>query len=97
MLLLKIQRPCIQGQYITVFSFVRSTDSLSSCTYAEIRTRIPDTISWDYNFEPAGSTPISFTVKVPMFPLQVHFTTNQNLIYQPYWFLFEVISLKRSH
>ncbi|KAJ0427882.1 hypothetical protein HanHA300_Chr17g0640041 [Helianthus annuus] len=28
-----------------------------------IRTRIPDTISWDYNFEPAGSTPISFTVK----------------------------------
>ncbi|KAL9995429.1 hypothetical protein Hdeb2414_s0806g00948971 [Helianthus debilis subsp. tardiflorus] len=45
------------------FFFVRSTDSLSSCTYAEIRTRIPDTISWDYNFEPAGSTPISFTVK----------------------------------
>ncbi|XP_024021719.1 uncharacterized protein LOC21400754 isoform X2 [Morus notabilis] len=31
--------------------------------YAEIRTRIPDTISWDYNFEPAGSTPLTFTVK----------------------------------
>nr|GEV44194.1 damaged DNA binding,exodeoxyribonuclease III [Tanacetum cinerariifolium] len=40
-----------------------STDSVSTCTYAEIRTRIPDTISWDYSFEPAGSTPISFTVK----------------------------------
>ncbi|KAM3397786.1 hypothetical protein P3S68_001299 [Capsicum galapagoense] len=30
----------------------------------EIRTRIPDTISRDYNFEPVGSTPLSFTVKV---------------------------------
>ncbi|KAM5573467.1 hypothetical protein ABKV19_013155 [Rosa sericea] len=42
---------------------VKSVDSLESCIYAEIRTRIPDTVSWDYNFEPAGSTPISFTVK----------------------------------
>ncbi|CAK9145302.1 unnamed protein product [Ilex paraguariensis] len=40
-----------------------SVDSLDACIYAEIRTRIPDTISWDYNFEPAGSTPLSFTVK----------------------------------
>ncbi|OMO93338.1 Rad1/Rec1/Rad17 [Corchorus olitorius] len=42
---------------------VKSVDSLDACIYAEIRTRIPDTISWDYNFEPAGSTPITFTVK----------------------------------
>ncbi|EOY25159.1 Damaged DNA binding,exodeoxyribonuclease IIIs isoform 5, partial [Theobroma cacao] len=28
-----------------------------------VKTRIPDTISWDYNFEPAGSTPLTFTVK----------------------------------
>lgn len=26
--------------------------------------RIPDTISWDNNFEPAGSNTLSFTVKV---------------------------------
>lgn len=32
--------------------------------YAEIRTRIPDTISWDYHFEHAGNTPVTFTVKV---------------------------------
>ncbi|KAG6636243.1 uncharacterized protein LOC122280623 [Carya illinoinensis] len=42
---------------------LKSVDSLDACIYAEIRTRIPDTISWDYNFEPAGSTPLSFTVK----------------------------------
>ncbi|GLU13116.1 hypothetical protein SLE2022_297620 [Rubroshorea leprosula] len=42
---------------------IKSVDSLDACIYAEIRTRIPDTISWDYNFEPAGSTPLSFTVK----------------------------------
>ncbi|KAL1824091.1 hypothetical protein DCAR_0312125 [Daucus carota subsp. sativus] len=42
---------------------LRSVDSLDACIYAEIRTRIPETISWDYNFEPAGSTPLSFTVK----------------------------------
>ncbi|KAK3029882.1 hypothetical protein RJ639_038505 [Escallonia herrerae] len=42
---------------------LKSVDSLNACIYAEIRTRIPDTISWDYNFEPAGSTPLSFTVK----------------------------------
>ncbi|XP_039056261.1 uncharacterized protein LOC120199138 isoform X3 [Hibiscus syriacus] len=28
-----------------------------------LKTRIPDTISWDYHFEPAGSTPLTFTVK----------------------------------
>ncbi|KAL3497878.1 hypothetical protein ACH5RR_040610 [Cinchona calisaya] len=42
---------------------LKSVDSLDACIYAEVRTRIPDTISWDYNFEPAGSTPLSFTVK----------------------------------
>ncbi|XP_002527664.2 cell cycle checkpoint protein RAD1 [Ricinus communis] len=42
---------------------IKSVDSIDACIYAEIRTRIPDTISWDYNFEPAGSTPLSFTVK----------------------------------
>ncbi|KAK9122268.1 hypothetical protein Syun_019885 [Stephania yunnanensis] len=39
------------------------SSSSDSCIFAEIRTKIPDTISWDYNFQPAGSTPISFTVK----------------------------------
>ncbi|KAL4340659.1 hypothetical protein GQ457_08G025040 [Hibiscus cannabinus] len=42
---------------------LKSVDSHDACIYAEIRTRIPDTISWDYNFEPAGSTPLTFTVK----------------------------------
>ncbi|KAK8976526.1 hypothetical protein V6N11_049184 [Hibiscus sabdariffa] len=43
---------------------LKSVDSHDACIYAEIRTRIPDTISWDYNFEPAGGTPLTFTVKV---------------------------------
>ncbi|KAK9275526.1 hypothetical protein L1049_022793 [Liquidambar formosana] len=42
---------------------LKSVDSPDACIYAEIRTRIPETISWDYNFEPAGSTPLSLTVK----------------------------------
>ncbi|KNA19768.1 hypothetical protein SOVF_058380 [Spinacia oleracea] len=42
---------------------LKSIDSLDACIYAEIRTRIPDTISSDFNFEPAGTTPLSFTVK----------------------------------
>lgn len=42
---------------------LRSVDSPDACIYAEIRTRIPETISWDYNFEHVGSTPLSFTVK----------------------------------
>ncbi|KAL5551023.1 hypothetical protein UlMin_001199 [Ulmus minor] len=42
---------------------LKSVDSLDAGIYAEIRTRIPDTISWDYNFEPAGSTPLTFTIK----------------------------------
>ncbi|PHT58296.1 hypothetical protein CQW23_00659 [Capsicum baccatum] len=46
-----------------ILLILKSVESSDSCTYAEIRTRIPDTISWDYNFEPAGSTPLSFTVK----------------------------------
>ncbi|XP_051136866.1 uncharacterized protein LOC127255399 [Andrographis paniculata] len=42
---------------------LRSIDSSDGCSLAYIRTRILETISWDYNFEPAGSTPLSFTVK----------------------------------
>lgn len=42
---------------------LRSVDSPDACIYAEIRTKIPETIAWDYNFEPAGNTPLSFTVK----------------------------------
>lgn len=42
---------------------LKSIDSLDNFTYADIRTRIPDTISWDYHFQPAGSTPLTFTVK----------------------------------
>ncbi|TKY45782.1 cell cycle checkpoint protein [Spatholobus suberectus] len=38
-------------------------DSLDASICAEIRTRIPDTIAWDYNFEPAGTSPLTFTVK----------------------------------
>ncbi|XP_071723911.1 uncharacterized protein [Rutidosis leptorrhynchoides] len=41
---------------------LKSLDSVDYCIYAEIRTRIPDTLSWDYNFEQATS-PLSFTVK----------------------------------
>lgn len=42
---------------------LKSLDSVNACIYAEIRTRIPDMVSWDYNFEPAGNTPLTFTVK----------------------------------
>lgn len=42
----------------------RSVDSLDASICAEIRTRIPDTVAWDYNFEPAGTNPLTFTVKV---------------------------------
>ncbi|XP_015902823.2 uncharacterized protein LOC107435709 [Ziziphus jujuba] len=42
---------------------LESVDSWDAGIYAEIRTRIPDTVSWDYNLEPAGSTPLTFTVK----------------------------------
>ena len=38
--------------------------SPDACLYAEIRTRIPDTVSWDYHFEHDGNTPVTFTVKV---------------------------------
>lgn len=51
----------------------RSVDSMDACIYAEVRTRIPDTISWDYNFEPAESTPLSFTVKVLISCYKYHF------------------------
>lgn len=46
--------------------FIRSVDTLNACVYSEIRTRIPETISWDYNFEQAGSAPLTFTVKVQL-------------------------------
>ncbi|XP_010940947.1 uncharacterized protein [Elaeis guineensis] len=42
---------------------LKSVDSPDACIYAEIRTRIPDTISWDYHFEPTGNVPVSFTVR----------------------------------
>ncbi|GKU95782.1 hypothetical protein SLEP1_g9102 [Rubroshorea leprosula] len=50
---------------------IRPVDSLDACIYAEIRTRIPETISWDYNFEPAATTPLTFTVEVLYFSLQL--------------------------
>ncbi|WVZ82736.1 hypothetical protein U9M48_029967 [Paspalum notatum var. saurae] len=42
---------------------LKSVGSPDSCLYAEIRTRIPDTVSWDYHFEHDGNTPVTFTVK----------------------------------
>ena len=42
--------------------------SPDACIHAEIRTRIPDTVAWDYHFEHAGNTPVTFTVKVPATP-----------------------------
>ncbi|CAH9080787.1 unnamed protein product [Cuscuta europaea] len=42
---------------------LKSVDSSNACIYAEIRTRTPETLPWDCHFEPAGSSPISFTVK----------------------------------
>ncbi|TVU12807.1 hypothetical protein EJB05_46467 [Eragrostis curvula] len=42
---------------------LKSVGSPDACMYAEIRTRIPDTVSWDFQFEHAGNTPVTFTVK----------------------------------
>ncbi|GAB4857856.1 hypothetical protein Ancab_015762 [Ancistrocladus abbreviatus] len=42
---------------------IKSLDSVDACIYAELRTRIPETSSWECNFEPAGATPLYFTVK----------------------------------
>lgn len=56
--ILEIQYPGPDMQLL-----LKSLDSLDACLYAEIRTRIPETVSWDYSFEPAGSIPLSFTVK----------------------------------
>ncbi|XP_010434621.1 PREDICTED: uncharacterized protein LOC104718555 [Camelina sativa] len=42
---------------------LKSVDTLNACIYSEIRTRIPETVTWDYNFEQAGSVPLTFTVK----------------------------------
>ncbi|CBI40817.3 unnamed protein product, partial [Vitis vinifera] len=55
--IIEIQYPELDMQL-----FLKSVDSMDACIYGEIRTRIPDTISWDYNFEHAGSTPLSFTL-----------------------------------
>ncbi|KAL2472169.1 damaged DNA binding [Abeliophyllum distichum] len=56
--ILEIQYPGPDMQLL-----LKSIDSVDACLYAEVRTRIPETVSWDYNFEPAGSIPLSFTVK----------------------------------
>ncbi|CAH8276252.1 unnamed protein product [Arabidopsis lyrata] len=42
---------------------LKSVDTLNACIYSEIRTRIPETVTWDYNFEQAGSAPLTFTIK----------------------------------
>ncbi|CAL9064278.1 uncharacterized protein LOC135680498 [Musa acuminata AAA Group] len=42
---------------------LKTVDSPDACIYAEIRTRIPDTISWDYNFQPTGNVHATFTVR----------------------------------
>lgn len=59
----------LQDVFLSIFNtqplcVCRSVDSPYACTYAEIRTRIPDTISWDYNFETTGNVPPRFTLKV---------------------------------
>ncbi|KAI5420760.1 uncharacterized protein LOC127075513 [Lathyrus oleraceus] len=56
--LIQIQYPGPDMQVI-----LKSVDSPDASICAEIRTRIPDTIAWDYNFEPAGANPLTFTVK----------------------------------
>uniref|UniRef100_A0A0A8Z7Z3 Uncharacterized protein n=1 Tax=Arundo donax TaxID=35708 RepID=A0A0A8Z7Z3_ARUDO len=49
--------------------------------YAEIRTRIPDTVSWDYHFEHAGNTPVTFTIKVfPVHPYSFVGSTPQQFV-----------------
>ncbi|KAJ3672502.1 hypothetical protein LUZ60_007223 [Juncus effusus] len=42
---------------------LKSVGLPDACLYAEIRTRIPDTISWEYHFEQAANTPLTFTIK----------------------------------
>ncbi|KAF7809480.1 damaged DNA-binding protein [Senna tora] len=42
---------------------LKKVDTPDVSIYAEIRTRIPDTMPWDFNFEPAGTNPLTFTVK----------------------------------
>ncbi|KAL5567925.1 hypothetical protein UlMin_024500 [Ulmus minor] len=49
---------------VRVFFRARLGMIIDTCIYAEIKTRILDTISWDYDFEHAGSTPLTFIVKV---------------------------------
>ncbi|XP_042443790.1 uncharacterized protein LOC122028890 isoform X2 [Zingiber officinale] len=57
--------PVIEIRYpgLDMQLLLKSVDTPDAYIYAEIRTRIPDTIAWDYNFEPIGSVPVSFTVK----------------------------------
>ncbi|KAI4328048.1 hypothetical protein L6164_020442 [Bauhinia variegata] len=40
-----------------------SLDSPDASICAEIRTRIPEAVAWNYNFEPAGTSPLTFTVR----------------------------------
>ncbi|KAI4314504.1 hypothetical protein L6164_027407 [Bauhinia variegata] len=42
---------------------LKSLDSQDASICAQLRTRIPETFAWDYNFEPAGTNPLTFTVK----------------------------------
>lgn len=42
---------------------LRLIDSYNASIYAEIRTRIPETIPWDFNVENTGRMPVSFAVK----------------------------------
>ena len=68
-------------------------DSQDACLYAEIRTRIPDTISWDYNFEHERNTPVTFTVKVAQcIPILFVRSTHQLfvLVHQNIWLTAEI-------
>lgn len=50
--------------FTAMVEFYRLVDANDSCMYAEIRTRIPDTIPHDYVIEDTTGIPISFAVKV---------------------------------
>ncbi|MED6208794.1 hypothetical protein PIB30_048525 [Stylosanthes scabra] len=56
--LIQIQYPGPDMQLL-----LKSVDSMDASICAEIRTRIPETVAFDYNFEPAGTNPLTFTVK----------------------------------
>ncbi|RWW36891.1 hypothetical protein BHE74_00058047 [Ensete ventricosum] len=58
-----LKREVLCPQVKTTAFFV-TVDSPDACIYAEIRTRIPDTISWDYNFQSTGNVHATFTIRV---------------------------------